>query len=410
MRFVSGRIIVVHKIGLNAKLRLALSAAAAGLLVIASTAGQAQDNPLRVGLLLPLQTPSGYESKVGAEMAVSEINAAGGVLGRKIELVPADDQSNPTAGVSEARRLVEVEKVDALLGTVISQVNLAVSPIVVRGNISQYGVSGSILVTPQAAPNFFSSYFNSTAQANVMFRFAQEDLKAKSVAILAESGAQARSGVEVLKALADKAGITVTGEQAFDARTPDLTPQLLALKRDNPDVILFWMIQQEDVVTFLKNMKEIGWNDIKVSASGVGATGANYVVNALGPDQMKNIHGTLLKLNTYCPGEPVGQSTWTGFLDRIKTFAPADNDKLNPGNVIMLYNATYIMKAGMEGANSTDPAKVREYLEHNQITIPTGVGKASPEAHFMIGEEDIVTVTDPDKPREDGLILRARCG
>jgi ABC-type branched-subunit amino acid transport system substrate-binding protein len=214
--------------------------------------------------------------------------------------------------------------------------------------------------------------------------------------------------VGVLKRLAEQAGVKITGEQSFDARTPDMTPQLLALRRENPEMLLFWMIQQEDVVTLLKNLKELNW-DIQISASGVGASGAKYVVNALGPDQMKNIHGTLIKLNTYCPGEPEGQSSWTDFVNRIKAFSPADFDKLNPGNVIMLYNATYVMKEGMEGAGSTDPAKIRQYLETHQVKIPTGIGKASPESHFMVSKDDIVTVTDADKPREDGLIRRARC-
>jgi ABC-type branched-subunit amino acid transport system substrate-binding protein len=363
---------------------------------------------MKVGLLLPQQVPSGYESKVGAEMAISEINAAGGILGRKVELVPADDQSNPTAAVSEVRRLAEIEKVEAVLGTVISQNILAISPILVRANIVNFGVAGSDLITPQSAPNFFSSYYNSTVQAEAMFNFAVGDLKAKSIGVLAESGAQAKSGVEVIRALAQTAGVTVTGEQQFDPRAPDFTPQLLSLKRGNPDVVLFWLIQQEDVVTFLKNMKEIGW-DVQVAASGVGAAGAKYVVNAIGPNQMKNIHGTLLRLNTYCPGEPVGKSSWTGFLDRIKAFAPKDYDKLNPGNVIMLYNAAYIMKAGMEGAGSTDPKKISAYLESNEIKIPTGVGKASAKGHFMVGAGDIVPVSDPDLPRDDGLIRRAKC-
>ena len=400
---------VTNRIGVHKVFKLALSAAAFGILAVAATGGIAQDGPMKVGLLLPLQTPSGYETSVGAEMAVAEINAAGGILGRQVELVKADDQSNPTTAVAEVKRLIETEKIDALLGSVISQVVLAVSPHVVKADIIQFGVAGSSAVTPEAAPNFFSSYFNSDAQGETMFRYAAEDLKAKSIGILAESGSQAQNGVEHIKKLAAAAGVTVTGVQSFDARSPDFTPQLLDLKGGNPDVMLFWMIQQEDVVTYLKNVKDLGW-DIKTSASGVGAAGANYVKSALGEGWMDNIHGTLLRLNTYCPGEPLNGSDWTGFLERIKAFNPKDVEKLNPGNIIMLYNATYALKAGAEGAGSLDPKAIREYMETHEVKIPTGISKTSPTAHFMIGADDIVTVTGPDKPREDGLIQRARCG
>lgn len=398
----------MRRTGIHKTFMVALVAATVGVLALAPTSGDAQEDKMRIGLLLPLQVPSGYESEVGADMAVSEINAAGGILGRQVELVKADDQSNPTAAVAEVSRLIENEKVEAIVGTVISQNNLAAAPHVVRAGIVQFGVSGSSAVTPQAAPNFYSSYFNGDAQGEAMFRYAVEDLGAKSIAILAESGSQAQNGVQYIKQLAEAAGVTVTGVQSFDARTPDLTPQLLDLRGGNPEVMLFWMIQQEDVVTYLKNMKDLGW-DIKTSASGVGATAANYVKSALGEGWMDNIHGTLLRLNTYCPGEPLNGSEWTGFLERIKAFNPKDVEKLNPGNIIMIYNATHALKAAAEGAGSLDPEKIKEFMYAGKVKIPTGFAQVSEKGHFMIGADDIVTVTGPDKPREDGLIMRARC-
>lgn len=397
------------RIGIHRAFRAALATAAFGLLAVGATSsGVAQEGKMKLGLLLPLQVPSGYESEVGAEMAVSEINAAGGILGRQVELVKADDQSNPTAAVAEINRLIENEKVEAIVGTVISQNILAVSPHVARAGLVQFGVAGSSAITPTVAPNFFSSYFNSDAQGEAMFNFAAKDLGAKSIAILAESGSQAQNGVQHIRKLAEAAGVTVTGVQSFDARTPDLTPQLLDLRKGNPEVMLFWLIQQEDVVTYLRNMRDLGW-DIKTSASGVGATGAPYVKSALGEGWMDNIHGTLLRLNTYCPGDPLNSSEWTGFLERIKAFNPRDVEKLNPGNIIMIYNATHALKAAAEGAGSLDPDAIRTYMYANEVKIPSGVAKVSEAGHFMIGAGDIVPVTGPDKPREDGLIQRASC-
>lgn len=129
-----------------------------------------------------------------------------------------------------------------------------------------------------------------------MFRYVADDLKVKSFAILNDSGAQAKSGIEVLKKLAAERGITVTAAQQFDTRAADMTPQMLALKRDNPEAFLFWPVAQEDVVTAIKNMRDIGW-ELPVSAANQGAASAAYVKNALGVGAMKNMHGTLLKLH-----------------------------------------------------------------------------------------------------------------
>src|SRR5882757_2164152 len=94
--------------------------------------GLAQSAPIRIGTLTPLTGSGGPYGPVmvkAVKAVVDEVNGAGGVLGRKIELVSEDDQTNPEAGVRAARKLIDVDKVSAILGTWASAVTTAVAPL-----------------------------------------------------------------------------------------------------------------------------------------------------------------------------------------------------------------------------------------------------------------------------------------
>src|SRR5262249_19370211 len=114
-------------------------AALALLGLLATATAQAQQKPVRVGIFLPLTGPAaagGAANKLGYEMAISEINAAGGIAGRKIETVYADDQGDPTVGVGEIKRLIFQEHVDVVVGTQNSQVELAALPVFNEGKVA----------------------------------------------------------------------------------------------------------------------------------------------------------------------------------------------------------------------------------------------------------------------------------
>lgn len=99
----------------------------------------AEEGPIRIGLLAPLTGtggPYGKEEEVAARAAVDHINAAGGVLGRKLELFVADDESTPTAGVAAARKLIDVNKVSAIAGVWSSAVALAVRPLAIEKGVA----------------------------------------------------------------------------------------------------------------------------------------------------------------------------------------------------------------------------------------------------------------------------------
>ena len=116
----------------NLSRRSALKAGSAALLTLGMPSLlRAQSGPLKLGVLTPLTGAGGFDGPrmlKAMQGVAEEINAAGGLLGRKIELVIEDDQTNPEAAVRAARKLIDVDRVPAIMGTWASAVTTAVAP------------------------------------------------------------------------------------------------------------------------------------------------------------------------------------------------------------------------------------------------------------------------------------------
>src|SRR5258707_4758734 len=134
---------------LNRRGLLGGAAAIAGLSALPLNA-LAQGAPIKIGTLTPLTGSGGPYGPVmvkAVKAVVDQVNAAGGVLGRKIELVSEDDQTNPEAGVRAARKLIDVDKVSAILGTWASSVTTAVAPLCWESKTFLCTVSGADSIT-----------------------------------------------------------------------------------------------------------------------------------------------------------------------------------------------------------------------------------------------------------------------
>src|SRR5262245_54712917 len=131
---------------LNAKFHITSVLLAFATAAIATPSVAQNTTPIKVGTILSVTGPdanTGFSLATGVRMAIDEINKAGGVAGRQLVLVQSDDQSDPTAAVNEARRLVLQEKVNFVVGPLASQRTLAVIPIMNEAKVLQITVSGS---------------------------------------------------------------------------------------------------------------------------------------------------------------------------------------------------------------------------------------------------------------------------
>jgi ABC-type branched-subunit amino acid transport system substrate-binding protein len=380
--------------------------------VAASAAlAQAPGAPVKVGAMIPLTgggATVGESGQIAVELAVRNINAAGGIAGRRIQLVIGDYQTEATVGVSEAKRLVFQEKIELLIGPTYSQVTLATLPIMNEAKIPSVNVSGSEKLTPEVGPYAFSMLANAEAQAKVMVDYAVRGLKAQSAAILSDSGAQAKTAVEALKAELAARNVKLAGVQEYQYRQTDMTPQLLALRRGNPDVLLLFTSNGEDTGNMVKSASELGWG-VKVVGS-FGATFSGPALKIAGKDAYKNTIAVNYKGFSYCPNETTPKG-FQDFVAQVKAFKPEAFDRQPLAYLSLWYDAVYVLKAAVEGAGGkTDGPSVAAWLEANSKSfrgINSGL-TASRTTHFLVGQ-DALTMVYPDRQREGGLLERVGC-
>jgi ABC-type branched-subunit amino acid transport system substrate-binding protein len=385
--------------------------AVVGVLAVAGTTAQAPKAPIRIGAMIPLTgggATVGESGQIAVELAVRNINSAGGIGGRPIQLVIADYQTEATVGVSEAKRLVFQEKIDLLIGPTYSQVTLAVLPIFNQAKIPSVNVSGSEKLTPEVGPYAFSMLANAEAQSKVMVDHAVKSLKVQSAAILSDSGAQAKTAVEALKAELAARGAKLAGVQEYQYRQADMTPQLLALRRGNPGAILLFTSNGEDTGNMIKSLNELGWG-IKVIGS-FGATFSGPALKIAGKDAYRNVVAVNYKGFSYCPNQPTDKG-FQDFVAQVKAFKPEAFDRQPLSYLSLWYDAVYVLKAAVEATGGkTDGPSVAAWLESNSKSfrgINSGL-TASKSTHFLVGQ-DALTVVYPDRQRAGGLLEQVGC-
>ena len=380
-------------------------------MVAAVAMAQTPRPPIKVGAMIPLTgggATVGESGQIAVELAVRNINAAGGIAGRQVQLVIGDYQTEATVGVGEAKRLIFQEKIELLVGPTYSQVTLAVLPIQNEAKIPSVNVSGSEKLTPEVGPYAFSMLANAEAQSKVMVDYAVRNMKVQSAAILSDAGAQAKTAVEAIKAELAARNVKLAGVQEYQYRQTDMTPQLLALRRGAPDAILLFTSNGEDTGNMMKSLNELGWN-VKVIGS-FGATFSGPALKIAGKDAYKNTVAVNYKSFSYCPSEPTPRS-FQDFVASVKAFKPEAFDRQPLAYLSVWYDAVYVLKAAVEGTGGkTDGPSVAAWLETNSRSfrgINSGL-TASKSTHFLIGQ-DALTVVYPDRQREGGLLERVGC-
>jgi branched-chain amino acid transport system substrate-binding protein len=372
----------------------------------------AQASPIKLGEFLDITgggATSAESAKLGTEVAVAQINAAGGIAGRQVDIVTGDTQTDPTVGVGEIKRLVQQEKVDLVIGPVISQVLLAALPVVNEAKIPQLGATGSELITPQAAPYYFSLLINAESQAKAVLNQAEKVLKVKSGAIISDSGAQSKSFVEAMKKEMEARGIKLTGVQEYQYRATDMTPQLLTLKRGNPDTLFLFASSGEDAGNILKSRDDLGW-DPKITGNYTVATFADGVIKVAGKDALHDTTGLNYTAFTYCDAKQLPKP-FTDFVARAKAFNADAAARLSMLFAATFYDGVFLLKEAIEAnGGKTDGATIAAWITENATKHAGILGALSPSttSHFLVGA-DALSVVYPERILTGGLQQRYGC-
>lgn len=392
--------------------RKGLFALGAALFMAGSAWSQGQ--PIRIGALVPMSGPAaalGRAIEAGMNAAAKDMNQRGGILGRQVEVVVADDGGDPARGVNEARRLAQVEKVSFVLGSMGGQVTFAVLPVLTEAKVLQFASAVSNDMTAAKAPYYFVALnADSEAQALNFIDYAIGGAKVKSAAILADNTPTYRALSEQTRELAKSRGLAITSIETFDPRAADLVPQLLAARRGNPG--LLWMIglYPSDAAAVMKGVKEIGWTVPLAFGLGLGAQ-AKALLASMPEAQIPNYVAQNFVGWTHCTGATVGEAPIPKALAWLKDRVP-DYDKQLGVGLLLGYDVMQMVRQVYTGAGTTDTVAAAGWIERNSERIESVIHKfrkIDNTRHFMIGPSGVVMAENPHRTRADGLSKRAGC-
>jgi branched-chain amino acid transport system substrate-binding protein len=243
-------------------LKTAGAAAAVGASgILAPAILKAQQQPIKLGHLIP---QSGFLSPMGeyminaAKLAAEEINAAGGVLGRQLQLV-AEDDMNPGVAVQKATKLIQQEKVDALMGTVSSAVCLAVMDVADRSKMLLVNTgSNSDEIRGKRCNYYTFSVEGSNSQyVNTIGRYLIKQKQYKRWYFLTSDYAFGHDLLRVSRTLLKKMGGAEIGSELIPTGTTDFSSYLLKVRNTKPDVV-FQNLAGTDQTNFMKQYAEFG--------------------------------------------------------------------------------------------------------------------------------------------------------
>lgn len=368
---------------------VAASVAASALLSAAMSAHA--DDPIRIGWLPALTGPlaaSSIAEDYGARIAVDEINAAGGVLGRNLMLVTRDTGSDTAKAVSFAKELIYNERVDLLLGPANSGEALPVVPAAAAAKLPNI-VMGSLkeLIDPVKYPYAFRTTVTNDQWIKAAVEYAVTSLGTKKLAILTDtSGYGTVSKAALVEALAAR-GIEPTYVALIDANRPDVTGELNKARDSGAELLIVWSASTGLNARILNARGDTGW-DVPVVGQptlGYGATGDLLST----PDNWKNAFHTGFRNSTRNPDGSVPELT-AKFLETnestIQSVLP------NGLPVILLgYSAVHILAKAVEDAGSTDPDALKAALEaFSGVALPYANFRYTPEIHNGFPDDGVV--------------------
>jgi branched-chain amino acid transport system substrate-binding protein len=215
--------------------------------------------PIKIGALFAVTGPAsflGEPERNTAQMVVDEINKAGGIKGRALQLVTYDTQGDATKAVQAATRLIKDDKVVAIVGPSTTGDTMAVIPVVERARIPLISCAAGIKITEPVKPWVFKTAQNdSLAVAKIYEHLAK--LNIRKVAILTVSDSFGSSGREQLKMNAAKYGIQIISDDTYGPKDTDMTPQLTRIRNIGAEALICWGTNPGPAI-IARNAKQLG--------------------------------------------------------------------------------------------------------------------------------------------------------
>ncbi|MBP2627954.1 MAG: livK 1 [Firmicutes bacterium] len=342
------------------------------------------DNVIKIGHAVSLTGDSsmwGQSEKNALDMEVEKINAKGGVLGKKIKLVPYDNRADATEAVNVTKRLIS-DKVVAIIGPAQSGVAIAMAAVTEVSKVPLVATTATnpkVTVddkTSQVRKYAFRTCFIDPFQGTVAAQFATRDLKAQTAAVVYDVGSDYSAWLgKYFIAEFEKQGGKIVGNEAFRSGELDFRAVLGKIKGANPD-ILFVPTMQKEAALVMKQSADLGikakflggdgWGSPDLITLGGSAVEGSYFVNLASAD------------------DPDIQTFVKDYKAKFK------EDPVMP-NPIMAIDGLYAIIDAIKTVNSTDSVKIAEQLEKiKDLQVLSGKLTIDPATHNPLNKPAVI--------------------
>lgn len=336
-------------------------------------------DPIKIGSVLSITGPAAFlgepELKT-LQLYVDDINKKGGVIGRPLQLVHYDDGSDANKANGFAKRLIDDDKVDLIVGGTTTGATMSMAPLVEKAGIPFISLAGAVVITEPVKKWVFKTPQTDRMAAEKVL----EDMKKRGytkVALLSETSGFGQSGKKETEAVVGKYGITLVANETYGPKDTDMSPQLTKIKNAPgvQAVFVFGLGQGPAIVT--KNYKQLGItlplyqshgvaSDEYLKLSGPAAEGVRL------PSPAQLIYD---KLPANDPQKPVVTAYENAYKAAYKTDVSTFGGYAHDGLMLAV--------DAIKRANSTDKAKVRDAIEQTKgLVLTSGTYNMSPTEHM----------------------------
>jgi len=322
----------------------------------------------------------GQMSHHGTELAIEEINAAGGVLGRKIQLVYEDDQSKAGEPATVVKKLISRDNAVAVLGEVASSRSMEAAPICQQNKIPMISPSSTNVKLTEMGDYIFRVCFTDEFQGKLLANFAKRTLKAMKVAVMTDVKSDYSVGLSsYFKSPFTASGGTIVAEQTYNGGDKDFKGQLTAIKATNPDAIIVTGYYT-DVGLIVKQAKQLG---ITVPLFGGDGWESSKLIEIGGAD----VEGTYFSTH-FSPEEKSSASE--NFVNKFQARYHEAPDAM----AALGYDSAMVLFEAIKRAGTTEGPKLRDAIaatkDHQGITgkITLDEKRNAPKAAVILTVKD----------------------
>ncbi|HDM77215.1 MAG TPA: ABC transporter substrate-binding protein [Deltaproteobacteria bacterium] len=367
---------------------------ALGAFVPHANAGEKVE-PIKIGAFFALSGPAafiGAPTKLVAQMVVDQINEEGGINGRPLKLITGDTEGDPTKALMVAKRLVENEKVVALIGPTRTGTGMAVKSYIESHHIPTVMTVGG---DPVIAGGKFGPYkwtFKSPQRSSIAVRKVYEYLKKQKltkVALITASDGFGKDGLRWLQKFAGEYGLEIVAKESFHPKDTDMTTQLVKIKASPAQVLICWTIGPAGALV-AKNVRQLGMKIPLVQCHGL--PGPKYLELAGAAAEGNIMPSTKLMAYDQLPDSDPQKAVIKKFVHLYKDVYHYDKDFPINTHSGYAWDAIYIVANAMRKAG-TNPDKLRDAIENTKNYVGvSGIYNITPEDHNGLGTDSMIIV------------------